>query len=198
MKRGVLSILSEEGVPRELLDPERTTTENQLRGIAYLREHARNAEEALQRTSKYMSEVEMNGVLNTKAIDDACNALRVLRDIGMGLAVLTRGSRAYSTLALRSAGLEGALDRLVCRDDHPEQEAKPAAIALQRAAASLGLDARDCLMVGDHLMDLDCARNAGSAFIGVLSGYGDEALWRNEKVQYVRDVGELPHLFRHD
>jgi HAD superfamily hydrolase (TIGR01549 family) len=145
-----------------------------------------------------MSEVEMNGVLNTKAIDDAKDALNRLRDFGLGLAVLTRGSRAYSTLALRSASLEGALDRMVCRDDHPEQEAKPAAIALQRAAAGLGLEARDCLMVGDHLMDLECARNAGSAFIGVLTGYGDEALWRSEKVQYVRDVGELPPILHHD
>jgi phosphoglycolate phosphatase len=84
---------------------------------------------------------------------------------------------------------------MVCRDDHAEEEAKPAPISLRRAAAGIGFQAQDCLMVGDHMMDLECARAAGSGFIGVLSGSGDEHLWRREGVSMiVSDVGEIPKL----
>jgi phosphoglycolate phosphatase-like HAD superfamily hydrolase len=48
-------------------------------------------------------------------------------------------------------------------------------------------------------MDLECARGAGSGFVGVLSGYGNEDTWRSEGVDYVEGVGELPSLlFRQD
>lgn len=193
MKGGVLQILFEEGVPRGELDPQRTTTENQLRGVAYLAEHGGDAERALCRTSALMSAVEMHGVLATRPIDGAATAVAALKRSHLRVGVLTRGSRAYSTQALRSAGLWNLMEWMVCRDDYSEEDAKPSALALHRAAAGLGLKAADCLMVGDHPMDLECARAAGSAFAGVLSGSGDEALWRREGVELiVADVSELP------
>ncbi len=195
MKSGVLRILVEAGVPRGALDPLRTTTENQLRGVAYLAGHGGDAEGALDRTSALMSDVEMHGVLATRPINSAAAAVAALRGMHLRVGVLTRGSRAYSTQALRSADLWHLIEWMVCRDDFPEEEAKPSSLALHRAAAGLGLKAEECIMVGDHLMDLECARAAGSAFAGVLTGSGDEALWRREGVRLiVADVGELPHL----
>lgn len=202
MKSGVLRILIDEGVPTEILDRRRTTTENQLRGVAHLAKNGGDPVRALVRTSALMSEVEMRGVLATRPIDGAATAIRALATMGLRIGVLTRGSRNYSEQALRSAGLRESVEWMVCRDDYPEEEAKPSSLAMQRAAAGLGLKAVDCIMVGDHLMDLECARAAGSGFVGVLSGSGDEASWKREGVELIiADVGVLPRILsssRHD
>jgi phosphoglycolate phosphatase len=84
---------------------------------------------------------------------------------------------------------------MVCRDDHPEEEAKPNGKAMERVAALLGIMPQKCLMVGDHLMDMSCARSASAQFIGVLTGAFSQQDWSRYDIPIViPSVGELPTL----
>jgi phosphoglycolate phosphatase-like HAD superfamily hydrolase len=111
------------------------------------------------------------------------------------MAVLTRGSRKYTEAALSAAGLAGYFPKRVCRDDHPDEEAKPNPIAMARAAGMMELAKDRCILVGDHPTDMECARSAGSSFVGVLSGATDRSGW-NElgEVIIIPDVSTLPAL----
>ncbi len=138
-------------------------------------------------------EVEMMSVDRTKEVPGAGDALRTLRAMGYPLALLTRGSRHYATEALHASHLTGMLDAIICRDDHDVSEAKPHPEAMRRAAAALNLRPEQCVMVGDHLMDLECARSAGSMFVAVLSGHNGRKGWEDLGVErIIPSIAQLP------
>ncbi|HYF43017.1 MAG TPA: HAD family hydrolase [Ramlibacter sp.] len=51
---------------------------------------------------------------------------------------------------------------------------KPHADPLLFAAKAMGVDPRDCLMIGDTTVDIRCGRAAGAQTVGVLCGFGTE------------------------
>jgi phosphoglycolate phosphatase len=138
-------------------------------------------------------EVEMMSVDYTKEVPGAGDALRTLRVMGNPLALLTRGSRNYTTRALRASHLTGLLDTIICRDDHAISEAKPHPEAMRRAAAALNLRPEQCILIGDHLMDLECALSAGSMFVAVLSGHNGRKGWEDLGVErIIPSIAQLP------
>lgn len=52
---------------------------------------------------------------------------------------------------------------------------KPFPHPLRWAAGQIGLDPRECLMVGDTTVDIRAGRRAGAQTVGVLCGFGEEA-----------------------
>jgi phosphoglycolate phosphatase-like HAD superfamily hydrolase len=142
-----------------------------------------------------MSEIEMQKVSETKAFPGTGKAIALLVDQGYPVAVLTRGSRQYTESALAASGLAGYFINSVCRDDHPDDEAKPNPISMARAAGKMMVKKEACLLVGDHEMDWECALSAGSGFIGVLSGATDQNTWTKlGGVTVIPDVSFLPDL----
>ena len=92
-------------------------------------------------------------------------------------------------------GLDGTTGPCVCRDDYPLEEAKPNPLAMRRVAAKLGLDAVDCLYVGDHPMDLECARASGAGFVAVTTGSTDRERWSQSGCRMIIDsVADLPSV----
>ena len=49
---------------------------------------------------------------------------------------------------------------------------KPKSGLLLRAAKKLGVLPQECLVVGDRLSDVECAKNVGASAVLVLTGYG--------------------------
>jgi HAD superfamily hydrolase (TIGR01549 family) len=138
-------------------------------------------------------DVEMMSVYRTKEVPGAGDALKKLREIGYPLALLTRGSRNYATEALRASQLTGMLDAIICRDDSDVSEAKPHPEAMRRAAAALNLRPEQCVLIGDHMMDLECARAAGSMFVAVLSGHNGRKGWVDLGVErIIPSIAQLP------
>jgi phosphoglycolate phosphatase len=155
-------------------------------------------QEEIERTvDAICADVEMMSVHRTKEVAGAGDALRTLRAEGYPMALLTRGSRDYAVEALRASNLSGLLDAMVCRDDHEVAEAKPHPEAMHRAAAALHLRPERCVMIGDHLMDLECARSAGSMFVAVLSGHNGRKGWEDLGVNWIiPSIAELPPFLR--
>ncbi len=69
---------------------------------------------------------------------------------------------------------------------------KPAPDILLACASVMGISPRDCLMVGDSLADLRCARRAGMRICMVMHGYGDQAEIRRAKPDF--SITELRQL----
>jgi len=197
MKRRVVSELVSLGIPAQLLDEARTTADNLDRAIAYLSTHGRGDEinEVHKALSKIMNRTELEHVSLTTAVSGARECLARLRSGGLRLGVLTRGSREYALSALRYAGLDCRFDAMVCRDDFPEEEAKPNGKAMTRTAGMMALRPEECVLIGDHSMDLRCARSVSAGFVGVLSGaFGCEEWSRSGCEVVIESVEALPGL----
>ena len=105
-----------------------------------------------------------------RAYPGAAEALVALRARGYRLGIVTAKSRAQAELAFRLCRLEPLVDVTICHEDAPRH--KPAPDPLLAAAARLGLPPGACCYVGDSVFDLQAARAAGMAGVGVTWGAG--------------------------
>jgi phosphoglycolate phosphatase len=194
MKRKLFEVFIEEGIPSYLLD-EKTTMS---RSLALMRQYviengdAGDLERIGAAVTRSMNGTEMEGVGGTKAIEGALGCLRSLQERGIKIGLLTRGSRAYAEAALHHAGIDIPFNAMVCRDDHPEEEAKPNGKALERTMALMEVRPQECLLVGDHAMDMECAASASVHFLGVLTGSFTRADWERYGCRsIIGSVGDL-------
>lgn len=122
----------------------------------------------LEKMDRIMDEVEMERVNETLPIRGAPELLKYLREKGVRVGVLTRGCESYARAALSKTSMMNLVDSLECRNS--ETRPKPDPEAYLRLVDRMGVDKQDTIFVGDHPIDAHCARNAGVAFIGVLTG----------------------------
>ncbi len=103
--------------------------------------------------------------------------------------IATSGRTATARLALPQLGLPDDTF-MVTRD--LVRRAKPDPDLFLAAAAQLGIDPRDAMVVGDSVWDLLAARRAGAIGIGLMSGgYGREELERAGAYRVYADPAEL-------
>lgn len=67
----------------------------------------------------------------------------------------------------------------------PGKPTKPDPSMTQALTSALGVDPRDCILVGDSDVDIHTAKNADMAHIGVAWGYRDEAFLRENGAQSI-------------
>ncbi len=100
--------------------------------------------------------------------DGIREVIDALARAGMFLGVATGKSRRGLIATLDRHGLGGKFVTLQTVDDNP---GKPAPDMLRRAMAEAGVDPGETAMIGDTIYDIEMARNAGTAAIGVAWGY---------------------------
>lgn len=194
MKKRLFDVLTDEGIPLSLLDERATMSRNLFLVRQHVLDHgsADDMDRVSAAVTGSMNRTEMENVAATIAIDGALQCLRSLQEKGVRIGLLTRGSRAYAMAALHHAGITIPFQAMVCRDDHPEDEAKPNGKALKRTMALMELQPRVCIMVGDHAMDMECAASASVRFLGVLTGSFARADWERHRCRSIVDsVGVL-------
>jgi D-glycero-D-manno-heptose 1,7-bisphosphate phosphatase len=124
-----------------------------------------------------------------RLIAGAAAAIRMLRDLGLGVVVITNQSavgRGWITdeqLAAVHDRLRELLEREGAAVDaiehcpHAPEEGcacrKPGTGMVERAAARLGFDPADAFVVGDHLGDMLLGRAVRARTILVLTGHGE-------------------------
>lgn len=155
----------------------------------------------------------LNKVEQLKLIDGAAEGIRVLREAGYKVVIVTnqaaiaRGYLAEQDLPLIHAALEkmlaeqgAAVDAIYYCPHHPtagvgaykiECECrKPKPGMLLRAAADLDLDLANSFVIGDKLSDLGAGEAVGCRTILVRSGYGrkvEEGLAENSRPDFIAD-----------
>jgi phosphoglycolate phosphatase-like HAD superfamily hydrolase len=197
MRRLTFERMCQADVPEDILDEQKSITNNLNACYQYLIDKGceNAARSMVSEAGRIMNEIEMRNVRYTLAVSKASEAICRLIDDGYVMAVLTRGSRDYTEAALLAAGLSGYFEKSICRDDYSDEEAKPNPISMTRAARKICMTNEECLLVGDHMMDLECALSAGSDFVGVLSGATDMPTWTSLGVaRIIPDISYLPGL----
>ena len=124
-----------------------------------------------------------------RTLPDAVVLLRRLRDLGVPYGIATSGRRPEIDASLER--LEIPHDTVVIERGDVAR-AKPEPDLFLACQERLGVDVRDCFVVGDAVWDLLAARRAGMLSVGVLSGgYGAEELIRAGAFRVYRDTREL-------
>lgn len=100
--------------------------------------------------------------------DGAAEAIRRLDAAGFLLGIATGKSRRGLDAVLAAHGLSSHFVTLQTADLHP---GKPDPAMLRQAMAEAGAEGMSTVMVGDTTFDMEMARRAGAAAIGVSWGY---------------------------
>ncbi len=157
---------------------------------ALLRETGRSLSAAEIESLQADHEREYLAQLGTvRALPGAAELLSALTSNGISWAIATSGRRAVAARALPMLGLPDDAP-LVTRD--MVRRAKPDPDLFLAAAALLGVEPQNAMVVGDSVWDLLAARRAGSLGIGLLSGgYGREELERAGAYRVYAEPAEL-------
>jgi phosphoglycolate phosphatase len=196
-RKAAISELRKLGVVQSALEPDGTVLANILKGKDYLRRTSDSYDEREldDRLNSVLNQVEMEHIADAQVIPGAHQAVESALENGMVVAVLTRASRIYTMEVLKAMELNGMITACLCRDDYPFEEAKPNPISMRRLAEMISVSPSECIVVGDHPMDAECAKACGAQFVGVLTGSTDRAGWKKNGCDLViESVADAPAI----
>jgi len=166
------------GVPSEVIELDRKV-HSMDNGIGWL--IANGKADVLptmgERIEARATKIEMENADKAKVFPGAVEVIDTLRTKGYKVGILTRGGRGYVMKILGDAGITGLFDTIICRDDYPQKEAKPAPESIGHLAEKLDVAPSEILYVGDGGVDYKTAASSGSQFIGVDSGELSHQEW---------------------
>ncbi|QLQ15936.1 MAG: HAD-IA family hydrolase [Micropruina sp.] len=105
-----------------------------------------------------------------KAYPGIPELVRSIVQTGVRTGVVTSKRQQPAEWALELVGLDGQVPVLVSHDDVEQHKPSPEPLLL--GAQRLGVEAADCVYVGDAAVDVQAARNAGMACVAVTWGAG--------------------------
>ncbi|MGD2201050.1 MAG: HAD family hydrolase [Candidatus Bathyarchaeota archaeon] len=194
MKKRMIGILETKGVPEGLLTPLQTTVVILATSEEILRENklpVQEWERIMGSIEEIMNQGELEAIPKIQEIEGAATTLEALRKAGYKLAILTRSHHAYAVEALKKIGAYDCFEIILGRGETPRP--KPHPEALHHAAMLLGFDLDETIFVGDHHIDAQCAKNAGSPFVGVRTGIKGDESWEDDEPETLLDsVTDLP------
>jgi phosphoglycolate phosphatase len=143
---------------------------------------------------EFLQRYEARMTRETRVFADMQPVLEALRRQALPWGIVTNKATRFSEPLVRALGLIGEVATLVCGDTTPH--AKPHPAPLLEAARRIGIEAADCVYVGDDLRDVQAGHAAGMLTIAAAWGYlgeGDHvAEWGAHHV--IERPGELLKL----
>ena len=130
----------------------------------------------------------------TRVFEEIPSLLQHLERAGIPWGIVTNKAARFAEPVVRSLGLHRTAAALVCGDTTPH--AKPHPAPLLEAARRVGVDAADCIYVGDDLRDVQAGKAAAMGTVVAAWGYlglGDaiEAWGADHIIQAPRDLLNL-------
>ena len=105
----------------------------------------------------------------THVFADISPVLRALAEAGLPWGIVTNKAMRYAEPVITGLGLHKRAAVVIAGDSTPH--AKPHPEPLREAARRLGVDAADCVYVGDDQRDIVAGRAAGMATLAAAWGY---------------------------
>lgn len=140
-----------------------------------------------------MDETEVESSTKATPLVDIVDMISSLREIGLKLGLLTRSCEDYSRRVLGES--IGLFDSISCRV--PGRPAKPDPSVLEEMARRMEVDLKNTLLVGDHVMDGQCAKSAGAHFLAVTTGSSSkEDLSSFSPIYILDDLKALPEILQ--
>jgi N-acetyl-D-muramate 6-phosphate phosphatase len=123
---------------------------------------------------EFLQRYELRMTQETRVFEQVLPVLEALRTYAVPWGIVTNKIARFSEPLVRALGLYPPAAALVCGDTTPH--AKPHPAPLLEAARRIGVDAAQCVYVGDDLRDVQAGHAAGMPTIAVRWGYlGDGA-----------------------
>ena len=124
-----------------------------------------------------------------RPLPGAVEAVRALRDARIPHAIATASYRPIIDPSLQAVGV--GPDTVVV-EGKGEMHGKPEPDLFLASRKRLGVEAGDCIVVGDAIWDHVAARRAGMLSVGVLTGgYGEEELYHAGAFRVYRHIADL-------
>jgi phosphoglycolate phosphatase-like HAD superfamily hydrolase len=125
-------------------------------------------ERYLDEIDDLLDRIELERIDDTRPADSAERILMSLKDKGVKIGILTRGSPAYAEQALEKAGLTKYIDAIIARDRKSGMAPKPDPESAKALARKLNVkNKKNIIMVGDFSIDHYCAKGYGIRFYGI-------------------------------
>ncbi len=196
MKKHMIKVLEENGHPKDTLSPtDQTTVKIMECAKEVWNENSKTSEECADIEAQIeviMNKGELDAIVNLTEIDGASEAIDILKEKGLKLAILTRSHHAYALKSLEKINILEDFDVVLGRGETPEP--KPYKGAIDHTLKLMNLGPDDVAMIGDHQIDRDSAINSGTMFIGVNTGRRGMKSWTDEKPpeHFLESVKDLP------
>ena len=134
--------------------------------------------------------VELDAAAETEVFPSVPDLLHQLRRQGLKVGIVTRNSRAAVRKVMAMHRLPR--DLLLTRDD--VARVKPDPEHLRTALSMLEVAGGECLMVGDHPLDVRVGREVGARTVGVASARVPPESFAQVQPDYLLlDIGEMVH-----
>jgi HAD superfamily hydrolase (TIGR01509 family) len=128
-------------------------------------------------------------LLRPRPLPGAVQAFRVLDDAQIPYAIATASYRPVIDASLEAVGVRP--DAIVV-EGKGELHGKPEPDLFLASTKRLGVEAGECIVVGDAVWDHVAARRAGMLSVGVLTGgYGEEELYHAGAFRVYRNIADL-------
>lgn len=145
--------------------------------------------EQAEKLQKFHSEAYLKQVQQVRPLPGAKELLKSLTKARVQWAIATSGRIAFARPSLEALEVPPSVP-IITRDQ--VERAKPDPDLFLAAAAQLGVDIADSIVVGDSVWDLLAARRARALGVGVLSGgYGQDELERAGAYRVYQDPHDL-------
>lgn len=106
-----------------------------------------------------------------RVFDGVIDGLKLMRDMGLKLAVVTNKPTEFTLPLLQRTGLAGFFGLVVCGDTCARRKPDPDQVL--HACEVLGVAPREAVMIGDSLNDTQAGRSAGTAVLALPYGYNE-------------------------
>ncbi len=140
-----------------------------------------------------LEQMEMKAAQEVMLYPGAVETLQELRRRSLKIGIVTNNGRAGTDLTLKRYQLESFFDAVVTRDDC--EEMKPNAAPVRKVLVEMDVRPEESILVGDGVMDIMAAREAGLASVAVATGpFTKERLLQAEPDYLLGSVNDLPLL----
>jgi phosphoglycolate phosphatase-like HAD superfamily hydrolase len=165
--------------------------------VSKILDYADNPEliqQMLERVNKIMNEIEIKHVDDAIPIPGVEEALLFLHKRGIKMSVLTRSCREYAIKCLEKVRFITFIDHLIARDDFHQSKPDPTPTLI--LAEKMRLNPDKILIVGDHALDLQCAKSANMPFLGVLTGSYTEKQFNKLNSPFISNLKKISIVFQ--
>lgn len=138
-----------------------------------LPEDKRSHDEVMRVHELYLPVLKKYASDGTKPYDGICEVCRELRSAGVTLCVMSNKPQKAAEACIEAYFEKGLFD--VVRGSVPGKFIKPEKSFTMDVIKEAKVNKEDCVLVGDSVVDLDTAKNAGCPCIWVKWGYGNES-----------------------
>ncbi len=156
--------------------------------VASMRGDNERASQLRDEAMQILEDIELRHAHVTQQIPFAREIIDHLRESGTPTGIVTRNCRAASVISLEIAQIK--TDVMICREDSTRHKPHPEPVLL--ALSQLNTTAQNSVMVGDHTMDVQSGKAAGTRTIGFLRDDRPNDFFDNAAPDYIaRDLREV-------